>query len=67
MGSIDKISLNGLVIFENIKVLEILKINGETIGVNDLTKFDIKCGDSLLIDTGWSIKRYNDEYFQRNP
>ena len=65
--TVEKISLNRLIINENLKVLKIEKEDDEKIEVSDLRNHDIMKNDTVLINTNWVLNRSLDKYFNKNP
>jgi len=65
--TVEKISLNRLIINENLKVLKIEKEDDEKIEVSDLRNHDIVKNDTILINTNWVLNRSLDKYFNKNP
>lgn len=65
--TVEKISLNRLIINENLKVLKIEKEDDEKIEVSDLRNHDIMNNDTVLINTNWVLNRSLDKYFNKNP
>ncbi|MDQ3083557.1 MAG: cyclase family protein, partial [Thermoproteota archaeon] len=53
--TVEKISLNRLIINENLKVLKIEKEDDEKIEVSDLRNHDIMKNDTILINTNWVL------------
>ena len=65
--SVEEIPLKKIVVFDNAKVLEIIKNDDEDIGVNEIKKYHIEKNDTVLIHTGWSSNNLKDKYFKKNP
>jgi arylformamidase len=65
--SVDMIPLSKLIVFNKTKILEIKKKNSNIIEINDLKGFDINNNDTVLINTGWSSNRFNENYFKNSP
>lgn len=65
--TVEKIPLERLVIEKNAKILPIKKNGDEKIEVDDLKIFEIRNGDSILINTGWSSNRFDKKYYKSNP
>lgn len=65
--TVEKISLNRLIINKNLKVLKIEKEDDEKIEVSDLRNHDIMKNDTILINTNWVLNRSLDKYFNKNP
>lgn len=65
--TVDKISLEKLVIYKNIKVIKTNKSENESIKVYDLEVHEIKPNDTILINTNWSRNRHSKKYFEANP
>lgn len=65
--TVAKIPLERVVIENNAKILSIKKNDDEQIEVEDLKKYDIQSGDTIIINTGWSSNRFDEKYYKRNP
>ncbi|HKR73644.1 MAG TPA: cyclase family protein [Candidatus Nitrosocosmicus sp.] len=66
-NTIDKISLERLIVLEKIKVLKMEKKDGEEIEISDLKNHEILENDSILINTNWSKYKHMSKYFTNNP
>jgi kynurenine formamidase len=66
-STIDKISLERLVVREKLKVLKITKKDNEKIEIADLKNYEIMENDSILINTNWSKYKHMSKYFTKSP
>lgn len=66
-STVEKISLEKLIVQDKIKVLKIEKNDDEKIEIDDLKNHEIMENDSILINTNWSKNKDLDKYFSNNP
>ena len=66
-STVEKISLEKLIVQDKIKVLKIEKKDDEKIEIDDLKNHEIMENDSILINTNWSKNKDLDKYFSNNP
>jgi arylformamidase len=66
-STVEKISLEKLIVQDKIKVLKIEKKDDEKIEIDDLKNHEIMENDSILINTNWSKNKDLDKYFSNSP
>ena len=66
-STVEKISLEKLIVQDKIKVLKIERNDDEKIEIDDLKNHEIMENDSILINTNWSKNKDLDKYFSNSP
>ena len=66
-STVEKISLDKLIVQDKTKVLKIEKKDDEIIEIDDLKNHEIMENDSILINTNWSKNKDLDKYFSNSP